>query len=173
MRRLLLLRHAKAAPSAGRDDYDRALTDVGREDAHRMGAWLADHGHIPDIVVYSSAERTRETAEIVASAWPKLVKSIAEPRLYEATRHLTFTLAEGLPDSAAVAMFVGHNPSIGDIASQFTAAGAAAERIRMAAKFPTTGLAVLDFPVDRWVDIASRSARLLRFVTPSDLRAHP
>ena len=33
MLRLLLLRHAKAIPYAGRDDYERTLTDRGRADA--------------------------------------------------------------------------------------------------------------------------------------------
>ena len=42
MRRLLLLRHGKAAWPDGIDDSDRPLARRGRDAARRMGAYLAD-----------------------------------------------------------------------------------------------------------------------------------
>ena len=173
MRRLILLRHAKAEASSGRDDFDRALTESGREDAARMGVWLAARDLIPDLVVYSSAARTRETAEIAAARWPRPVKTFAEDGLYDATRHLVLMLVRALPDAAGVVLVIGHNPGIGDIATQLTSLGSEAERMRMAAKFPTSGLAVLDFPGDHWADVEPRTARLVRFVAPKDLDARP
>ena len=41
MRRLFLIRHAKAEPAVGQDDYERALTERGRNDARRIAAVLA------------------------------------------------------------------------------------------------------------------------------------
>ena len=151
MRRLILLRHAKAEASSGRDDFDRALTESGREDA----------------------ARTRETAEIAAAGWLRPVKTFAEDGLYDATRHLVLMLVRALPDAAGVVLVIGHNPGIGDIATQLTSLGSEAERMRMAAKFPTSGLAVLDFPGDHWADVEPRTARLVRFVAPKDLDARP
>ncbi len=78
MRRLLLLRHAKAIPSTGRNDYDRALIERGRRDAAQIGAFVAETGMIPDLVIYSGAERARETAAIVLKAWPRRVEARAE-----------------------------------------------------------------------------------------------
>ena len=45
MRRLFLIRHAKAEPSVGRDDFERTLTDRGREGcpAGRRGARRPPH----------------------------------------------------------------------------------------------------------------------------------
>jgi phosphohistidine phosphatase len=169
MRRLLLLRHAKAAPYAGRDDYGRALTGGGREDARQIGDLIAARDLVPDIVVYSTAERTRQTAEIAASRWPKPTKLVGENGLYDATRTMILVLARRLPDGARVAMIVGHNPGIGELANQLAGGGAAEDRLRMAAKYPTSGLAILDFPQAGWDEIEPNSARLARFYCPADL----
>ena len=169
MRRLLLLRHAKAAPPAGGDDHERALTDRGREDGRRIGDLIAAKGLVPDLLIYSSAERTRETAEIVATNWPKRVKSVAEDGLYEASRQFILLKIRTAPDRAGVVMIVGHNPAIGELANQLTAAGPKDDRTRMAGAFPTCGLAVLDFSTEHWANITPHAARLVRFVTPADL----
>ena len=169
MHRLLLLRHAKAAPFAGGEDYERALTDKGREDARRIGDLIAARGLVPDLVIYSSAERTRETAEIVASNWPKRVKSVAEDGLYEASRQFIMLKVRNAPDRAGVAMIVGHNPAIGELANHLTASAAKEDRSRMAASFPTCGLAVLDFSTEHWANVTAHAGRLVRFVTPADL----
>ena len=55
MRRLFLIRHAKAEPSVGRDDYERRLTDRGRADARRVAAALAARRMIPDLLIHSAS----------------------------------------------------------------------------------------------------------------------
>jgi phosphohistidine phosphatase len=168
MRRLLLLRHSKAAPYAGPDDHGRALTESGRDDARQIGELIATRGLIPDIVIHSSASRTRETAAIAASRWPKSTRLVEEDGLYEATRAMILMVARALPDDAAVAMIVGHNPGISDLANWLTGDGGEDDRLRMAAKFPTSGLAALDFPQANWAEIEPRTARLLRFFHRAD-----
>ena len=64
-RRLLLLRHAKSAwPDLA--DSERPLNDRGRRDAPAMGRWLRDKGYVPDLVLCSTAQRTRDTWALVA-----------------------------------------------------------------------------------------------------------
>jgi phosphohistidine phosphatase len=46
--------------------------------------------------------------------------------------------------------------------------GAKSDIARMAAKFPTAGLAALEFDVKRWRDAAPGAAQLARFATPDD-----
>jgi phosphohistidine phosphatase len=168
MRRLLLLRHAKAAPFTGRDDYRRALTERGRDDARRVGELIAASGRGPELLIFSGAERTRQTAEIVAARLSGRVESIADNGLYEATRQYIFMKVRALPDRAGVAMLVGHNPGIGELANLL--AGSGGDRARMSAKFPTCALAMLDFSIERWADAAPGAACLVRFVTPGDIR---
>ena len=68
MKRLLLLRHAKSAWPDGVEDHDRPLSDRGRRDAPRMGAYIAAAGLRPDFALVSSARRTQETWALVAPA---------------------------------------------------------------------------------------------------------
>jgi phosphohistidine phosphatase len=171
MRRLLLLRHAKAIHPTGRDDFDRELIDRGRRDAARIGAFVAEIGMIPDLIVDSGAARTRATAAIVLAGWARHVETRQEPRLYEATRGAILEVVRALADTAPHVMLVGHNPSVADLANHLIDRGARGEMLRMAGKFPTSGLAILEFVVDRWRDVVPRSGLLARFVTPDDL--HP
>jgi phosphohistidine phosphatase len=162
------MRHSKAAPHTARDDYRRALTEGGRGDAERIGQCLARKGLIPDLVVYSSAERTRETAKIVVENWGRRVRSVAENGLYEATRDAILARVQGLPDEVGAVMIVGHNPGIAEIADVLAGGGAEYDRLRMAAKFPTSAFAVIDFPVEKWADVEPRKGRLERFTAPSE-----
>lgn len=67
-RRLIVLRHAKATHKPGFTDVDRPLTARGLRDADAAGEWLRDRELIPDLVLCSSALRTRETWDRVALA---------------------------------------------------------------------------------------------------------
>src|ERR1700759_4234133 len=97
MRRLLLLRHAKAAPLSFGDDYDRELTERGRADARRIVEWIAAAKRAPDLCLYSGAARTRETFEIVAAALPHPIEAEEENALYDAPSQRILGLVRGLP----------------------------------------------------------------------------
>lgn len=169
MRRLLLMRHAMAAPSMGGADYERELTQSGEKDAARLGDYLAAQALIPDLVVYSGACRTRETARALLCRWIRTIDAVEQQELYDANWRLILAVLHELPDAAMSALLVGHNPGIGDAASQLAGAGDRACRTRMAAHYPTSGLAVIDFEVSAWRAITTRSGRLYRFVTPDQL----
>src|SRR6187200_3248617 len=65
--RLYLLRHAKSSwDDPGLPDHDRPLAPRGRKAAKRMGAHLRERGIEPQLVLCSSARRTRETVERLA-----------------------------------------------------------------------------------------------------------
>ena len=69
MRRLLLLRHAKAERSqSGGRDHDRVLTERGRATPRSSALYLARHAFAPDRAVVSTAARTRETWALLAAA---------------------------------------------------------------------------------------------------------
>jgi phosphohistidine phosphatase len=56
-----------------------------------------------------------------------------------------------------------------DVANLLVGEGPAAERLRLASKFPTAALAVLAFDRPDWSDLAAGAGRLEKFVTPADL----
>jgi phosphohistidine phosphatase len=169
MKRLLLLRHAKAVPSAEGDDFDRGLTASGERDAERIGDYIAARGLTVDFVLCSGARRTLDTARIVTGRWSRPVETLVENALYEATWRLILALLRELPPAASTALLVGHNPGIGDIANHLAGEGDRDARLRMAGKYPTCGLAVIEFSAASWSNLGPRAGRLLWFVTPADL----
>lgn len=169
MKRLLILRHAKAEAGLGADDFHRALTDGGREDARHVGDWVAANGWIPDAVVHSSARRTTQTAEVAAARWPKSPPLRGEPGLYNASAPALLAVTRDQPAETETLMIVGHNPSIGEIANALAGSGDEFDRLRMAGKYPTSALAVLEFDLGSWAQIGPRGGRLAAYVTPTDL----
>ena len=73
------------------------------------------------------------------------------------------------PDEARTLLLIGHNPGLGSLAASLCGSGAKKTLERMSTKFPTAGLAVIDFDVAHWSDIANGAGRLEAFVRPKDL----
>jgi phosphohistidine phosphatase len=169
MRRLLLLRHSKTErPEPGQRDRDRKLMPSGRADAPLIGAYMARHRLIPDLVLVSPAQRTLETWELVEAAFSKKPRTIKEDRIYNAT---TDTLADLVreTDDATALLVVGHNPSLHDLATTLIGAGDVEARESLGEKLPTSGLVVIDFPFDDWSKLHEQAGRLERFVTPRSI----
>ncbi len=171
MRRLFLIRHAKAEPSVGRDDYERRLTDRGRADARRVAAALAPRKMLPDLLVHSGAARAKETAEIFAAEWKRKVALREEAGLYDASLASLLALMRALSDENARVGLVGHNPGLGELAVALIGSGAEPEMRRLAAKYPTGAVAVLDLSARRWEDVKRNSAMLAVYLTPAELGA--
>ncbi len=169
MRRLLLLRHAKAAPHDPARDHARGLIDRGRANAKRMGEIIAGEKWPVDAVVHSGARRAKETALIAHAELPKGVPVAVDPRLYEATAAGFIAALRDLPESAQTAVVVGHNPSLAEAAARLAGDGDPAALDHMRSKFPTAGLAVIEFDLDHWSGLAAGKGRLAAFFTPSTL----
>jgi phosphohistidine phosphatase len=170
MRRLMLLRHAKSAWSDGVADRDRPLAARGREAAPQMGAYLAEEQLFPDLALVSPARRTRETWDLVRD---KLGDAPArfEARIYEASAERLLPVVHEVEDSVRTLLMIGHNPGFEDLARALVGHGDRYAFARLAQKYPTAGLAVIDFAAESWRDVAQRSGRLDRFVTPQSLGA--
>jgi len=168
MRRLMLLRHAKterAQPGERDRDRDRKLMKRGRADAPIVGAYLAHHDLAPDLALVSPAERAQETWRLVAAALDKRPRTEIDERLYSASpQKLLEIIAE--PRKARSLLIVGHNPSLHEFALQLIASGNAEAREELSEKLPTSGLVVMELPIDDWSLARPRAARLERFVTP-------
>ena len=172
MRRLILLRHAKSDRGIlGIPDHARPLNPRGKEAAKRMGAYMAKHHLVPDQVFCSTAERTRETWDIVQKAFTNPVATTFEKRLYDADAEGVLAVLHEIPPEAHTAMIVGHNPTMQDLATQLIAAGDIDQRANLHQKMPTGALVVIDFAVDSWTDVNLRTGRLDRFINPRSLGA--
>jgi phosphohistidine phosphatase len=170
MKRILLLRHAKSDWGAdGLDDHDRPLAARGVRAAGLVGTHLVQQGLRPDLVLCSSARRAQQTWEHVLERLPESPPVRIEPDLYLAAPRTLFERLYGLEDGVEVAMVVGHNPGMGDLAAALAGAGEVGEVERLRRKFPTAALAVIDADVEGWKDLAPDVCRLVAFTTPKDL----
>jgi len=168
MRRLFLVRHAKAEPASGRDDYARNLTERGRTDARRVAKALAARHFLPDLLIHSGAARAKETAEIFAAAWRDEVELQQQAWLYDASLTTLSGHTRALSPEHKRVGLVGHNPGLGELATALIGSGAEPE-VRRLAKFPTGAVAVLDFSIQRWEEVAPNTAMLALYVTPAEL----
>jgi phosphohistidine phosphatase len=67
-------------------------------------------------------------------------------------------------------MLVGHNPGMHELALALAGGGDKAGLRALADNLPTSGLAVFDFAVNDWSDVAFRRGKLVLFVTPKLLK---
>ena len=175
MRRLILLRHAKTendAPS-GRDQ-DRRLDKRGQSDAAEIGGWIGRHPPFPDSVLVSPAVRAHQTWDIVREAMKDLGREPQVellPELYGAdpSQLLQAIRAASATDPRRL-MVVGHNPGMHELALALAGSGDDTGRKALTDNLPTSGLAVFDFAVDSWEDVAFRRGRLVQFVSPKLLK---
>ena len=105
-----------------------------------MGQYLAGLGLVPDVVLVSSARRTRETwAEIAADLGNAAV--CFEARLYLAD---AATITQALSDRHGTVLVIGHNPGLQELGLSLLYAGHAPVSAisRLQTGLPTSGAAV-------------------------------
>ena len=172
MKRLYLLRHAKAVPADPRaDDFARELTVRGMHDAAAMARYLRKNEMRPGLMLVSGAARTRQTAELVQRELD--VKVDYRDTLYLAEPGKILGMVQALPAATGSVMVVGHNPGIEDLATLLAREPVRrkerARRDVLEEKFPTAALAVLDLDIAKWRDIRPGEGVLVDFVRPKDL----
>lgn len=171
MKRLLLLRHAKSERETS-EDLKRGLEKRGERDSARMGRYLRDDAYVPDLVLCSTSTRTRETLKLVLAELGKTPPVQYLTELYLAEPAVLLSLIRRASDKYGCVMIVGHNPGLEQCAAALTAPPSEKKhRKRLAAmneKFPTGTLAVLDFAIEHWSDVAPGAGELDAFVRPKD-----
>ena len=171
MKTVLLLRHAKSShDEPDMADFNRTLAPRGRKDAPRLGVWIRKQEAHPDLILCSASRRTRETYERLAPEIGGDVPVLFERGLYLAGATTLLGRLRRLSDEIGSVLVIGHNPGLESLAASLVDEESSAEVQRMRAKFPTSGLARLDFQQLHWKDIKPGSGRLMTFVTPADLR---
>jgi phosphohistidine phosphatase len=172
MKRLLLLRHAKAAAgSSNAGDHGRPLNGRGRVDAPRLGILMQHRRYLPDLVLCSTAIRTQETWQRVAPELDHAPETRFLDELYLAPWKTIANVIRNGGGAARTVLVVGHNPGLEECAKQLSREPQSDDEIAraraLAEKFPTCALAVLDFDVAAWREIAGGG--LHDFVRPKDI----
>lgn len=168
--RLILLRHAKSAWPDGVDDLERPLSERGQQDAGAVGRVLAGVA-VPDLVLCSPAQRTRQTWQRVlaaldrpADAAPPVTRFV--PVIYGAGVPELLDLIRTVAPDTATTLLIGHEPTMSQTARELAGAGSLEEDLqRLRLKYPTAGMAVFRLPGE-WAELRGGGAVLEQFLVP-------
>ena len=166
LRRLVLVRHAKAAD--GPVDADRPLTERGARHAAAIGTWLEQAGSVPERVLISPARRAAQTWEQAGGQLLQGPPPIVDSRIYDNTVEALLAAIQETPDAVQVLAVVGHNPSIAELAAVLDdGEGNPVARRDVEAGFPTGGVAVFSLAAP-YTAIAPGAGTLEDFAVPGD-----
>jgi phosphohistidine phosphatase len=167
MKRLLLLRHAKAAPATDPlVDITRPLAERGERDARRIGERLHEQRLNPTLILTSPAARALQTAQIVAGTIDYPRERIAlDRRLYLAEPAAIVEVIAAQDAVLGTLLVVGHNPGLTDLVH------------RLLPDFdvddmPTGAVVGIDYAgADEWARVDGATATLSYYDFPKNSRA--
>lgn len=162
MKRLYLIRHAKSSWSdPGIDDYHRPLNHRGKTDGAAMARRLAAAGVKPDLIVASSATRTKKTARLMAEGTGYDKEAIQyDESLYLGAFSYHCRLLDSLLKQVDVLFLVGHNNTITELAEYLSG--------RALGNVPTCGVVALEYSGAGGFSDTAGAGKLVHFWFPKD-----
>ncbi len=163
-RTLILMRHAKSSwDDFMQPDHARPLNARGRTSAAAMGKWLKDNNYLPNELLCSTAERTRETyARLGITA----AKTRYEDALYHAGADVMLRVLQTA--KAGTILMLGHNPGIAYFAEMLAKKAATHPRF---SDYPTCATTVIHFDIANWSDVKFSQGTIVDFAIPREVIA--
>ena len=161
-RTLVLIRHAKSSWSNPlQSDFDRTLNDRGEKDAPEMGERLKALDVIPDLIISSSAKRTRQTAKRIAKKVGYDVDKIKwEEKLYHCIPSVFEEVLEEVSDKVKTVFIVAHNPGITGFVNQLSPEFSIDN-------MPTCGVVAAHLDLEDWGSFSGAKRKVFLFEYPA------
>ncbi|MGC3994101.1 MAG: histidine phosphatase family protein [Propionicimonas sp.] len=158
---LIILRHAKSSWQTAEADLRRPVSERGERDAVAAGEILA--GYHLDVVLASTATRVQQTWEGAVDGGATCADVRVSELIYHAWPGELLSELHDLDETVHTALLIGHQPTLGDLITSLAKPSPLADKV--AAKFPTAGLAVLTYR-GAWKTLDAGKATLQRFEIP-------
>jgi phosphohistidine phosphatase len=168
MNLLHLFRHAKSSAQPDLEDHERRLSRRGRETARRVGKYLLVQLGAVDLVLCSSARRTRETLDLLLAELAARPRILIEDELYLASREKLTRRLRRLDGHDTNVLVIGHNPGLRDLAVTLADESSPSFQALAASKFPTAACASFLVLAD-WSALSSSRHELTAYLTPDTL----
>lgn len=167
---LTVLRHAKSSwDDDTLDDFDRPLNERGHKAARRMGRELKRRKVRFDHVIASPAVRVRETIEELGKGYGKLPDGQFDPQIYDSSVETLLHVVRRIPETAHAPLLVGHNPVLQQLLLALAREDGDGLRGRVAEKYPTAAVAIVEFSAARWREVETRSGTIVELILPREL----
>lgn len=153
MKRVIIVRHAKAVHYGYNDDFTRDLAERGVSDANLVGKELKKREIMPDSLVSSPANRALQTAQIFAENLDFDKDKIIEvEEIYDGLTISEFIdLIRELPENTNTVFFFGHNPGFHYFANNLTES--------FSGDMPTCSTVAIDFKVESWSEVGNQAGK--------------
>ena len=146
MKTLLILRHAKSSwDNANMSDHERPLNKRGIRDAPRMAGLLDELQITPDLIICSTAERARQTTQLIVDQLEQAIEVHHTNRLYLAPPQECVRVIQEHADGEDCVMIVAHNPGLEDLVGALSG---------QSERMPTAALARFNANTDSWSDFS-------------------
>lgn len=156
---LFLVRHAEAdSTNFDIKDIERPLTSDGEIDASKLGKTMAELLGTPDLILSSTAIRTRTTTALLAEQLgydPVNVDFLED--LYESSTRILLRVINELEEKNTKVVIVAHNPAITYLAEYVSGA--------VIGNVSPAGLVHLKFK-GSWAEVSQNNMELVKYHQP-------
>ncbi len=158
MKKLLLIRHAKATHKPVFIDFERPLTSSGVADAGVMAERIKHNKLTPELIIASPALRTKATADIITQHL-LISKAQTNTLIYDASEKTLLEVVNTFPDQHEFIGLVGHNPGITQILYILT---------NSYQEMDTCSVALITFDdADSWAEVSAGTGKLVSYDSPA------
>lgn len=160
-KRLIIMRHAKSSWTSGAPtDHQRPLNKRGRRAAPLIGARLRDLGWIPDLVIASDSQRTRETWQCMQAELPDIAEVRFSSAFYHGGLAEIASACRPLGANVSTLLVLGHNPGWEEAVGKLTG-----RWVRMT----TANAALLESTTDDWAKAIRKEWVPVDLLRPKEL----
>ena len=163
--RLLLMRHANTENPNSKDDFERLLTQQGKEEAAKAANFLYEHQI--DKIIVSYAKRTMQTSSIIQEKVEAAETEIVT-ELYKGDLELIIELLASQEDQNKHILVIGHNPLIYNVVLELAQSNSKEYEFLIETIMPTARIVVIDFSeIDNWQQIKQTKGTIIETFTPN------
>lgn len=162
-RHIILMRHGEAT---GSPDSARQLTTKGKSQARSASKTLASLEMIPDMIIYSGLDRTRQT--FAEMKWPSDISVIdCGQDLYRAQTYkdVLAVLSELIPMDKHCVLVIGHNPTIHETVLHLSKESRGPKFGALENSYPSGTACVFEFSSGDWNMLHPSTCRLTHVIS--------
>jgi len=158
MKTLCIIRHSKSSwKDIALDDFDRPLTQKGKDDALFMAKKLSDMDISPNIIISSPSKRAESTVNIMKTQWQYDKEIVYNKKIYDSNMINLKNIIKNLNSNFETAFLVGHNPGLNMLAEDLC---------DFLKNIATTGIVIINFDCDKWDEISNQNSKFIKYIYP-------
>jgi phosphohistidine phosphatase len=164
MKILFLMRHAQAEKAFLKSDFEREIEACGIEACNIVGDYLRKIDRVPEVILCSTATRTKQTAEHLTKHLQKEIPTEFINNLYLSEPQTILEELAFLSADINSAMVIAHNPGI--LQTYLELCAEHNDKDDIDEMMPTCGVVIFQLDIDTWDQVTPTRCKLVSFFKP-------